>query len=86
MKHVKTSAGFEADIDENQLDDMELFDAIAEVDRGNKLALSKVTDIILGDRKRDMYETCRKENGKVGIAQVMTSVNEIIEQLGGKNS
>ena len=86
MKHVKTSAGFEADIDEAVFNDMELFDAIVELDQGNSLALSRVTEKILGKNKAGLYEALRNENGRVPVNAVSEQIREIMLQVGEKNS
>ena len=84
MKTVTTSTGFEIDIDEARLNNMELFDAVAELQGGNKLALSRVLALLLGDDKTRLYDHVRKD-GRVPVEDVDREVAELFEALGAKN-
>ena len=84
MKTVTTSTGFEIDIDEARLNNMELFDAVAELQGGNKLALSRVLALLLGDDKSRLYDHVRKD-GRVPVEDVDREVAELFEALGAKN-
>lgn len=86
MIHVKTSAGFEADINENVRDNIELLDALADLEGGNGLALSRVVQQVMGDSKKALYDFCRGEDGVVPTTAVSEQLMEIIKQVGGKNS
>ena len=86
MVHVKTSKGFEMDFDESRLDDAELSDDIAEVYAGNVLFLSGVTKRLLGDKKKELYDLIRDEEGIVRQSELMNQLTEIINQIGGKKS
>ena len=86
MKQIKTSLGFEAEIDEKRLDDMELLDAIVAMDQGRKEALSTVVDKVLGPDKARLYALVREKEGRVPIKKVTDQVREIFDQLKAKNS
>ncbi|MBR2759640.1 MAG: hypothetical protein IKD66_00580 [Solobacterium sp.] len=86
MAHVKTSIGFEMEFDTSVFNDMELFDAISEVEKGNMMLLPEVCKKILGDRKAELYGLLRDENGRVPVDKVQAQLIEIIEQANGKNS
>lgn len=86
MIHVKTASGFEMDIDELMFNDMELFDCVAEVEKGHMLSLSEVVTRVVGDKRAEFYDSLRKEDGRVPVDDVMNQVMEIIQQAGGKNS
>ena len=67
MVKGKTSTGFEFEIDEQKLDDMEFMDALAEVDE-NPLKFSKVMKMMLGEEQRQrLYDHLRNEDGRVPI-------------------
>ena len=85
MAKVKTSEGFEAEIDESCIDDMELFDAISEYDSGNKLAFSRMVSKLMGDQKGALYDHYRDERGRVSFSSIASAFFEILDQLGGKN-
>lgn len=86
MKHLVLECGFEIDIDENLFDDMELFDAVVELDHGNRTALSVVAEKILRDKKAELYDFLRTEDGRVPIQAVSDVVVEIFREGASKNS
>jgi hypothetical protein len=87
VKHVKTSAGFEADIDEGFANDMELLELLVQVEQKNMRALLDIINKILSpDQKAALYDFIRDDNGRVPVDQVTGQVFEIVEILGGKNS
>lgn len=81
-----TSNGFEFEVDERLLDDMELIDDIAEVETdGTKV--SKIVLTVLGkEQRKRLYDHIRKD-GHVSAQEVIQTVFDIIGQLGpeGKN-
>ena len=82
-----TSSGFAYQIEDEQLDNMELLDALAEADSGKILAISRVCDLLLGkEQKQRLYEHCRTEKGNVPTAAVRDEILNIIQgQANGKN-
>lgn len=82
-----TSTGFEYNIPEEQLDNMELLDALAEADSGKLLAISRVCDLLLGkEQKLRLYDHCRTEKGTVPTASIRDEILDIIQgQDNGKN-
>ena len=86
MIHVKTAAGFEADISESVRDNMELVDALAELEDGNPLALSRIVRLVMGDSRKALYDFCRGEDGVAPTTVGSQELMEIIQQVGGKNS
>ncbi len=86
MIEGKTSTGFEFSIDEKLLNNMELVDAIAEVDE-NPVAVSKVMDLLFGIQKKQLYDHLRTEDGRVPVEAVINEIMEIFEASGkaGKN-
>lgn len=76
----ETKSGFKYELDEEYLDNMELVDALADLDEGNILACSKVTSLLLGkEQKKKLYDFLRKENGAVGVQEVSNAVGEILQ-------
>ena len=54
--------GFEFDIPDNRLDNMELVDALSEIEDNNPLAITKVANLMLGkDQKKKLYDYLRTE-------------------------
>ena len=84
MKHVVTSTGFEIDVDEQCIDDMELFDAVAESQKGNVIAVTTVIGKIFGERKQALYDHVRDESGRVPTQAVVSELTEVFEAIGEK--
>lgn len=80
----KTESGFEFEIDEQKLNDMEYVDDLAEIDE-NILAFSRVLTTTLGkEGKKRLYDHVRNENGVATVDDVMEEFNEIMSTAGSK--
>ena len=74
---MKTKSGFEFTIDAKSLDNMELIDAIAELET-NQLALPKVLTLLLGkDQKARLYDHVRDESGRVSVEKIGAELADI---------
>lgn len=86
MIKSKTSSGFEFQLEEHILDNMELLDTIVEADE-NPALIPKIVNMVLGkeDKKR-LYNHLRTEKGNVPIMAVAAEVAEIFNcNQQGKN-
>ena len=83
----KTSTGFEFDIEDERLDDMELVDIMAEIDE-NPLLMPKLCKMLLGEeQKKRLYDHLRIEDGRVPIEATTNAIQEIFNSPGDlKNS
>ena len=84
----KLENGFEYEIDDAVLDDMEMVDALSEAQSTNPLALSTVINKLLGnEQKKALYDAVRREDGTVPIEDITQSVVTIFQSIGdeGKN-
>ena len=83
----KTSTGFECDIEDERLDDMELVDIMAEIDE-NPLLMPKLCKMLLGEeQKKRLYDHLRSEDGRVPIEATTNAIQEIFNSPGDlKNS
>lgn len=81
---VKTASGFECELDANVVNNMELVDALAELDSKNEaFALSKVCTFLLGNEgKKALYSHLRAEDGRVPMEAVSKEVEEIFKAFG----
>ena len=78
----KTSTGFEFDIEDERLDDMELVDIMAEIDE-NPLLMAKLCKMLLGDeQKKRLYDHLRNEEGRVPIEATTNAIQEIFNSPG----
>jgi len=83
-----TKSGFEYEVDEGVFDDMELIDALADVNSGRdglqiSVAVRKVFD---PDQLKRLYDHVRNEKGRVPTEPIMDIILEIVEAGAGKNS
>ena len=83
-----TSSGFNWQIEEDALDDMELLDALSEIDGGKLDAVSAACLHLLGKEQRAaLYDHRRDEKGRVRISAVSTELGEILAGMkDGKKS
>jgi len=82
-----TSTGFEFELDDSRLNNYELIDALAETSGDNPLSVVTVVNLLLGDKKKDLLNHCRAENGTVPISRVMEEITDIFKANShGKNS
>ena len=78
----KLKSGFEYEVAEAALDNMELLDTIVEAEE-NPLAVSKVVKLLLGDdQRRRLYDHLRTDKGNVSILAVSNAVAEIFQGSG----
>lgn len=85
MSYVKLPCGFEGEIDEGAVNDMEFLDALTDLQEGDPTALSKMCSLLLSksDKKR-FYDACRNENGRAEPERVSEEITELLKQLGDK--
>lgn len=83
MIEGKLKSGFEYKIEDHVLNNMELLDAVSEVDE-NPMVLSKVIKILLGtEQRKNLYDHLRDpEKGNVPITAVSEAVAEIFSGSG----
>ena len=86
VKHIVTKTGFELDVDEAVIDDMELFEAVADLQAGNTMTIPVIIRKICGDSKKALYDHCRLESGRVPTQAVTEEIGAIFEALNAKNS
>lgn len=88
MKTIKTNSGFEIELDENTLNNMELLDALTDLNDGDGSQLSRIIPMILGkDGRKKLYDHLRLPDGRVPADAVDSELGEIMLALkSGKNS
>lgn len=80
---ITTQSGFTCEIDPKVLDNMELVDALADVQGDNPLAYSTVSRLVLGKETRaKLYDHLRTGDGRVPAADVDRELSEIMQALG----
>lgn len=82
MARVTTASGFETEINENALNDMELLDAFMGMDRGDVMQVSVVVNKLIPNKK-ELYNHVRKEDGTVPIEDVAKEIADIVGSISG---
>lgn len=84
MRKGKTKSGFEFQIDEKVADNVEILEAIAEVEE-NEYKLPKLITMVLGEeQKKRLYDHLRTKKGNVPIKKTYEEFTEILELSGQK--
>lgn len=88
MITAKTESGFSIELEESTLDNMEVLDALSDLDEGNPLAMSRLVVKLLGkDGKKRLYNHLRTEDGRVPASAVESAIMELFQSINdGKNS
>lgn len=88
MITAKTESGFSIELEESALDNMEVLDALSDLDEGNPLAMSRLVVKLLGkDGKKRLYDHLRTEDDRVPASAVESSIMELFQSINaGKNS
>ena len=88
MITAKTESGFSIELEESTLDNMEVLDALSDLDEGNPLAMSRLVVKMLGkDGKKRLYDHLRTEDGRVPASAVESTIMELFQSINaGKNS
>ena len=82
-----TRSGFAFEVPENIADDMELFEALYDLDGGDERAIVIVCRIILGSQKKALYDHLRTQDGRVPVTRVVEEVADILASVkNGKKS
>lgn len=77
----KTSTGFMFTVADDVSDDMELLDALIDLDDDKPAGLKNAMDIVLGqEQKKALYDHCRV-NGRAKASRVMDEFKEILDAL-----
>lgn len=78
MIRGKMENGFEFEVDENKLDDMEFIDALAEME-ANPLAFPRVCLMLLGREQRAKLYDVLRVDGRVSISDMSDAIDEIFQ-------
>lgn len=79
MKEGTTSTGFDYKLEDERLDDYELFELICELDEGNNSVLPKITRLLLGEEQLEALKAHVKGSyGRVTTTGMMTEFKDIM--------
>lgn len=85
--HVKTTSGFECDVNEAVLDDIEVLDYLAAIEGGEVMKYPHLlSKLFAPEVKRALYDHVRTEDGRVPYATFSAEISDIFNAIrGGKN-
>lgn len=82
-----TKSGFEFSVPEDVVNDMELFEALCDLDDGDATAVVPVVRRVLGNQKKALYDHLRTDAGRVPVDKVAEEIADILSAVkDGKKS
>ncbi len=87
MAKVKgtTTSGFNFSLDTDDMNDMRVIEALAEVEKGNVLYVIDLIKLMLGaEQKEALYKHVANKDGKVSPELCMVEIKEIFEKAGNE--
>lgn len=83
MKAITLKSGYILKIDENVLNNMELIDTLADMQTDEDLlSISKISKMIFGEKKKDVYDSFRNDKGEVPITDIVNAIKDVFENIG----
>ena len=79
-----TVAGVQLAVDPTVLDDFELLESLAEIQRGDVLVLPIVFRAVAGDKAQELLDALRGENGRVTATAATEVLVQIMRELAPK--
>ena len=83
-RHAIEVAGIQIAVDPAVFDDFELLESLAEIQRGDILALPAVFRAVAGDKAQELLDAIRGENGRVTATAATEVLVEIMRELAPK--
>lgn len=80
MAHIQTASGFEADINEAQIDDYRLMKAIRAAQK-EPVAIVDVVSFVLGEDEDRLIDHLIQATGKAAVEDINREITEIFGQL-----
>lgn len=82
-----TKSGFTFSVPEDVVNDMELFEALCDLDDGDATAVVPVVRRVLGNQKKALYDHLRTDAGRVPVDKVAEEIADILSAVkDGKKS
>lgn len=85
MKTVKTSSGFEAEVNENAVDDLAFLDLIVALDDGDPRAIRGMISALLSEEDgKHLMAHVQTEDGRIPVSALNAELTDIIRAIGKK--
>lgn len=84
MLHTITVAGVQLEVDPTVFDDFELLESLAEIQRGDILALPPVFRAVVGDQAQALLDAVKDERGRVTATAATELLVQIMSELAPK--
>lgn len=80
-----TTSGFNFTLDPEDMNDMRVIEALAEVEKGNVLYVIDLIKLMLGEKQKEaLYKHVSNKEGKVSPELCMAEIKEIFEKAGNE--
>lgn len=80
-----TTSGFNFTLDPEDMNDMRVIEALAEVEKGNVLYVIDLIKLMLGEKQKEaLYKHVANKEGKVSPELCMAEIKEIFEKAGNE--
>ena len=80
---IELGNGFAIELAEDSLDDIDIFESLVEIQRGNVSLLPDTARRLIGDDGyRRLKDSCRDEKGKAKTSDVVAALGEILKRAG----
>lgn len=86
MTNIKLSCGFEAEVDEESINDVEMLENLNDLKEGDATAFIRILKLfgMEKDDRNSLYQAIKGENRRAPIDKLMDQITEIFGQLNSK--
>ena len=86
MTKIKLSCGFEADIDEEAINDVDMLEELNNLREEDATAFIRILKLfgLEKDERNELYQNLKNENGRAPVDKLVEQIQEIFGQLNSK--
>lgn len=86
MTRIKLSCGFEADIDEEAINDVDMLEELNNLREEDATAFIRILRLfgLEKDERNELYQNLKNENGRAPVDKLVEQIQEIFGQLNSK--
>lgn len=86
MTRIKLSCGFEADIDEEAINDVDMLEELNNLREEDATAFIRILKLfgLEKDERNELYQNLKNENGRAPVDKLVEQIQEIFGQLNSK--
>lgn len=86
MTRIKLSCGFEANIDEEAINDVDMLEELNNLREEDATAFIRILKLfgLEKDERNELYQNLKNENGRAPVDKLVEQIQEIFGQLNSK--